>query len=83
MAMDEDSCFDNFNVSKGSSAPMDWTLARLPETMVKITVECTSGANVKLCNHVTSLIRGVRSNIHHLHLVQVNKSMHPRMVFPG
>jgi len=28
MAMDEDSCFDNIDVPKGSSTPMDRTLTR-------------------------------------------------------
>jgi hypothetical protein len=79
--MDEDSCFDNVDVPEGSFAPMDRALARLHETMVEITMECTAGASVELCDHATSLIRGVGSNIHHLHLVSVNESMHPRMVF--
>jgi hypothetical protein len=81
MAMDEDSCYDNVDVSKGSFAPMDRTLARLHETMVKITIECTTGASIELKNHVTLLLQGVGSNIQHLHLARVNKSMHPGMVF--
>jgi hypothetical protein len=81
MTMDEDSCFNNVNVPKGSSAPMDQTLACLHEIMVKIAIECTISASVELCNHATSLLQGIGSNIHHLHLVQVNKSMHLRMVF--
>ncbi len=51
------------------------------ETMVKITMEYTTGASVKLCDHATSFLWGVGSNIHHLHLAQVNESMHPGMVF--
>jgi hypothetical protein len=47
--MDKDSCFDNVDVSKGSSAPMDQALVRLNETMAKITTECTTGASVMLC----------------------------------
>jgi hypothetical protein len=39
--MDEDSCFDNVDVSKASSTPMDRALAYLHETMAKITMECT------------------------------------------
>jgi hypothetical protein len=53
--MDEDCCFDNVNVSKGSSAPMDQTLAYLHETMVEITTRCTTGGSIKLCDHATSL----------------------------
>jgi hypothetical protein len=81
MVMDEDSCFDNIDVSKGSSTPMDQALTHLHETMVEITVEYTVGANVKLCDHIASLIQGVGSNIHHLHLLQINKSMHLGMLF--
>jgi hypothetical protein len=75
--MDEDSCFDNVDVPKGSSTPMDRTLAYLHETMVEIIVECTTGASVELCNHATSLIQGIGSNIYHLRLARVNESMHP------
>jgi hypothetical protein len=81
MAMDKDSCFDNVNVLEGSSAPMDWTLTHLHETMAEITAKCIAGTSVELCNHVTSLLRRVGSNIHHLRLAQVNKSMHPGRVF--
>jgi len=81
MAMDEDSCFDNVDVPEGSFAPMDWALACLHETMVEITMECTTGASVELCDHATSRIQEVGSNIHHLRLVWINKSMHPGMVF--
>ncbi len=35
-AMDEDNCFDNVNMPKGSSTPMDWALACLHETMDEI-----------------------------------------------
>jgi hypothetical protein len=81
MAMDENSCFDNVDVLEGSFAPMDRALACLHETMVEITMECNVGASVELCDHATSRIQEVGSNIHHLRLVQINKSMHPRMVF--
>jgi hypothetical protein len=66
--MDENSCFDNVNVLEGSSAPMDQTLIHLHEIMDEITMECTSGASVELYDNATSLLRGVRSNNHHLHL---------------
>jgi hypothetical protein len=79
--MDEDSCFDNVDVSEGSSTPMDRTLACLHEIMVEITVECLVNASVKLCDHVTSLIQRVGSNIHHLHLAQISKSIHLGMIF--
>jgi hypothetical protein len=79
--MDENSCFKNVNVLEGSSTPMDWALAHLHETMAKITAECTTCANIELCDHATSLLQGVASNIHHLCLVGVNESMHSRMVF--
>jgi hypothetical protein len=39
-AVDEDYCFDNVDVPKGSSTPMDRTLTRLHETMAKIIAEC-------------------------------------------
>jgi hypothetical protein len=39
------------------------------------------GASVELRDHATSLIQGVGSNIHHLLLAQINKSMHLGMVF--
>ncbi len=39
--MDEDGCFDNVDVLKGSSTPMDQTLTHLHETMAEITTECT------------------------------------------
>jgi hypothetical protein len=64
--MDEDSCFDNVNMPEGSFAPMDQALARLHETMVEFTTWSTTGVSVKLCDHATSLFRGVGSNIHHL-----------------
>jgi hypothetical protein len=38
-AMDEDNCFDNVDVLKGSSTPMDQALACLHETMVQITTK--------------------------------------------
>jgi hypothetical protein len=72
---------DNVDVLEGSSAPMDQTLTCLHETMVKITAECTAGASIELYDHETSLFQGVASNIHHLRLARINKSMHPRMVF--
>ncbi len=56
MAMDEDTCFDNVNVLKGSSAPMDRTLAHLHETMAKITTECITNISIELCDHATSLL---------------------------
>jgi hypothetical protein len=37
-------------------------------------------ANVELCDHATSLLPRVGSNIHHLCLAQINESMHPGMV---
>jgi len=79
--MDEDSFFDNVDVSEGSFAPMNQTLTRLHETMVEIITKCTMGASVELCDHATSFLQGVGSNIDHLHLVRVNKSMHLGMVF--
>ncbi len=45
MAMDEDNHFDNVDVSKGSFTPMDWTLPRLHETKVEITMECKVSAS--------------------------------------
>jgi hypothetical protein len=56
MAMDEDSCFENVNVPKGSSTPMDRALAHLHEIVAKITIEWIAGASVRLCDHATSLI---------------------------
>jgi hypothetical protein len=73
MAMDEDSCFDNVNVPKGSSAPMDWALPYLHETMAKITTKCIASASIELCDHATSFFWRVASNIHHFHLAWVNK----------
>ncbi len=81
MTMDEDSSFDNFNVLKNLIAPMDRTLVRLHETMAEITIERTMGVNIELCDHATSLIRKVASNIHRLHLIRINESMLSRMVF--
>jgi hypothetical protein len=49
--------------------------------MVEITMVCTMGASIELCDHGTSLVQGVGSNIHHLHLAQVNESIHAGMVF--
>jgi len=54
--MDEDSCFENVNVPKGSSTPIDRTLAHLHGTMFEITIECTASASVELCDHATSLL---------------------------
>jgi hypothetical protein len=68
-------------VPKGSSTPMDWTLARLHETMAKITTKRTACVIVKLCDHATSLLRGIASNIHHLYFARVNEFMHSWMVF--
>jgi hypothetical protein len=56
IAMDENSCFDNVDGPKGSSAPMNQALAHLHETMAEITAECTTGASIKLCNHAPSLL---------------------------
>jgi hypothetical protein len=70
--MDENNCFDNVDVPEGSSTPMDWALVCLHETMVEMTIGCTTGASVKLCDHVTSLLRRIGSNIHHLCLAWVN-----------
>ncbi len=58
---------------KGSSAPMDRALAHLHETIVKITTKCTTNVGIKLCNRAISLLRGVASNIHHLHLAQLKQ----------
>ncbi len=79
--MDENSCFDNVEVPKGSFTPMDQTQARLYETMVEIIAECTAIISVELSNHVTSLLEQVGSNNHHLCLAQVNESIHSIMVF--
>jgi hypothetical protein len=49
--------------------------------MAKIVAKHTTNASVKLYDHATSLLQGVGSNIHHLHLVQVNDSMHPEWYF--
>jgi len=81
MAMDEDSCFDNVDVLKGSYVPMDRTLTHLHKTMAEIMAKCTAGASIKLCDHAPSLLQGIASNIHHVHLACVNKPMHPGMVF--
>ncbi len=75
-AMDEDSCFENVNVPKGSSTPMDWVLAHLHETVANITIECTTGASVRLCDHATSFIWGVGSNIP---LFDLSQQMHAPM----
>ncbi len=56
ITMDEDSCFENVNVPKGSSTPIDRTLAHLHGTMFEITIECTASASVELCDHATSLL---------------------------
>jgi hypothetical protein len=53
-AMDDNNCFDNVNVSKGSSAPMDRALVCLHKTMVNVTTKCVAGVNVELSNHATS-----------------------------
>jgi hypothetical protein len=45
MGMDENNHFDNVDVSKGSFTPVDWTLPRLHEIMVEITMECKVGAS--------------------------------------
>jgi hypothetical protein len=66
MAMDEDSCFDNVNVPKGSSAPVDWALAHLHETIIKITTEFTMGVGIELCDHATSPSFGPSKKIHAL-----------------
>ncbi len=81
MAMDEDNCFDNIDVLEGSSTLMDWALTHLHEIMAKIVAKHTTSASVKLYDHATSLLQGVGSNIHHLHLAWTSKSMHLGMVF--
>jgi hypothetical protein len=53
--MDEDNCFDNVDMLKGSFAPMDRGLIHLHEIMAEIIMECTMGANMELCDHATSL----------------------------
>jgi hypothetical protein len=73
--------FDNVNLLEGSSTPIDQALAHLHETMAEITTKCTIGTNIELCDHATLLLRGITSNIHHLHLAQVHKPMHLEMVF--
>jgi hypothetical protein len=79
--MDEDNCFDNVDVLECSFTLVDQALACLHETMTKIIVECTTNASIELCDHATSLLQGVASNIHHLCVAQINKSMHLGMVF--
>jgi hypothetical protein len=79
--MDEDNCFDNVDVLEGPFTPMDQTLARLHETLVEITTKCTVGVIIELCDHTISLLQRVASNIHHLHLAQVNESMHLEWYF--
>ncbi len=79
--VDENNCFDNVDVLEGSFAPMDRTLAHLHETLVEVTTKCTMDVIIKLCDHATSLLQGVASNIHHLCLAQVNESMHLGMIF--
>jgi hypothetical protein len=54
--MDEDNRFDNVNVPKGSSTPIDRALAHLHETMVEIMTKCTTSASIELCDHATSLL---------------------------
>ncbi len=61
--------------------PVDWALARLHKKMAKITIKCGKGASIKLCNHATSLLQRVPSNIWAIHLARVNESMHLGMVF--
>jgi hypothetical protein len=79
--MEEDNHFDNLNVLEGSFTPMDWALPYLHETMAKITVKCKVDASIELCDHATSLLQRVRSNIHWIHLALINESMHQQMVF--
>jgi hypothetical protein len=76
--MDKDSCFDNVNVPKGPSTPIDRALAHLHETMAEIMTKCTACVSIELCDHATSLLQGIASNIHHLHLAQVNDTHAPR-----
>ncbi len=66
--MDEDGRCDNVDVLEGLSSPMKQTLAHLHETMVEITIECGEGANTELCDHQTSLLQRVASNIHAINL---------------
>jgi hypothetical protein len=57
--MDEYKQGDNVNVLESSFTPMDQALVRLHETMTEITVDCTMGASIKLCDHATSFFQGV------------------------
>ncbi len=79
--MDEDGRCDNVNVLEGSSSPMNQALAHLHETMAKIAIECGEDANTRLCDHWTSLLQGIASNIRAIYLAWINKSMHSEMVF--
>jgi hypothetical protein len=74
--MDEDGHCDNVDVPEGLSSPnlFAWNNGEDHYWMWK-------GSNTKFCDHGTSFLCGVASNIWPIHLTRVNKSMHPIMVF--
>jgi hypothetical protein len=49
--------------------------------MAKITIKCKKATNIKLYDHVTSLLSVIASNIQNIYLASVNESMHLGMVF--
>jgi hypothetical protein len=49
--------------------------------VVEMIVECGEGASIELCDHATSFLQGVASNILTICLIQVNESMYLGMVF--
>jgi hypothetical protein len=43
--------------------------------VAEMIVECGEGASIELCDHATSLLQGVASNIQTICLIQTNESM--------
>jgi len=66
-----------FDELESSSVPVEGTLVRLHHTMKEIIIKCTQGG-VALCDHATSIMKVVASQIQNIHLTKMNESLHPR-----
>jgi len=66
-----------FNDTINSLTPMERALAQLVITMQEITNECKEG-DVTVCEHATSHMRVLASNIRNIHLTKANAVSHPR-----
>jgi hypothetical protein len=71
MTMDDNGLYDGVHELESLLTSMDLTLTWLHETMAKITIKCKEVTNIKLYDHVTSLLLVIASNIQSIYLAHV------------